>query len=281
MANYPLLRPPQRHADEESAGSTGADAASVSRPFLDARFYWLTKSPVFAPSDPSRKAHERNPSGEVFEPEPSASAHNGVFWQEGDFWRIRYEGTCIAVRPLKGLAYLQYLLLRPEEKFHVSQLSGLGEQRWSELVGTGSGAQDFPHQELRGDADSGNILDVRAQREYRARLVDLRAELDEALHWADFARADSIRREIDFITSQLTRAFGRGGRARKMSDPMERVRKAVTNRIHDAIEHIEKLDPALGRHLHNAIRTGFFCWYSPESPVLWTSLPPPSFGNPR
>jgi hypothetical protein len=61
---------------------------------------------------------------------------------------------------------------------------------------------------------------------------------------------------------------------------MERGRKAVTNRIHDAIGHIEKPHPPLGRHLHNTIRTGFFCWYSPESPVVWTSLPAPPFDKP-
>jgi hypothetical protein len=70
-------------------------------------------------------------------------------------------------------------------------------------------------------------------------------------------------REIDFLAAQLTQAFGRTGRARKMSDPMDRVRKAVTNRIHDAVDRIAKQDPHLGRHLHNAIRTGFSCWYSP------------------
>jgi hypothetical protein len=205
-----------------------------------------------------------------------------VFRNEGDFSRIGYEGTWIVVRNLKGFVYLQYLLFHPEEKVHVSHLTALGEQRWSRLLwegGVGTDGKDDPHGRALRDPHSGDILDPRAKREYRARLVELRAELDEAVRWADLERAESIRREIDFVANQLTQGFGRTGRARKMSDPMERVRKAVTNRIHDAVDRIAKQNPHLGRHLHNAIRTGFSCWYSPELPISWTSELPSPFGN--
>src|SRR5262245_8368186 len=103
-------------------------------------------------------------------------------------------------------------------KVHVSYLAALGQQR-SGLRGTGVGidGRDDPQERSRADSHSGDILDARAKREYRARLVELRAELDEALLWADLVRADSIRREIDVLTMQLAQAFDRRGRARKMS----------------------------------------------------------------
>ena len=119
--------------------------------------------------------------------------------------------------------------------------------------------------------DSGQILDARARQESRTRLLELRSDLDEASQWADLGRADSLRREIEFITSQLTSSIGRSGQARKLGDPMERMRKAVTNRIHDAIARMSKQDASLGRHLANAIRTGFYCWYSPETYISWKS----------
>jgi hypothetical protein len=180
---------------------------------------------------------------------------------------------------LKGFVYLQYLLLHPEEKMHVSHLAALGERRsGSRDAAVGIDRRDDPHAGAPRDPPSGDILDPRAKREYRARLVELRAELDQAVLCADLGRADSIRREIEFLGMQLTRAFGRGGRARKLSDPMERVRKAVTKRIHDAIDRIAKQNTYLGRHLRNAIHTGYYCWYSPEIPVTWTSEPSPPFG---
>jgi hypothetical protein len=270
-ANYPLLGAKRPRADEQPPAHTPQADVSLPLQFHTARLYWFTKSPVFARRDPPRGSDERIPDGEIARVQPSASAATAVFRKDGDFWRVGYKGTWIAVRSSKGLVYVQYLLLHPEEKVHVSHLAALGEQRWSEFAGAGSGERDLSHQRLHGDRDSGDVLDERARREYRARLMDLRAELEEALHWADLERADSIRREIDFVATQLARAFGRTGRARKMSDPIERVRKAVTNRIHHAIERITRQDPSLGRHLNNAIRTGFFCWYSPEPPVTWTS----------
>jgi hypothetical protein len=47
------------------------------------------------------------------------------------------------------------------------------------------------------------------------------------------------------------------------------MRKAVTNRIRDAIIRIQQVHPALGRHLKLAVRTGTFCGYHPEHPVDW------------
>lgn len=279
-AAYPLLG--SKRAEEERARDSREGVESAPRPFGAARFYWLT-SPLFARRDPPRDPREDiAESGRPARFSSRGSSQKAVFRDEGDFSRIGYEGTWIVVRTLKGFVYLRYLLFHPDERVHVSHLAALGEQRWSGLLregGVGSDARDDPHERALRDPHSGDILDPRAKREYRARLVELRAELDEAVHSADLGRSESIRREIDFLTAQLTQAFGRTGRARKMSDPMDRVRKAVTNRIHHAVDRIAKQDPHLGRHLHNAIRTGFSCWYSPELPVTWTSESPTPFGN--
>jgi hypothetical protein len=209
----------------------------------------------------------------------SGSLQTAVFLDEGDFFRIGYEGAWMVLRTVKGFPHLQYLLLHPGEKVHVSDFAALGAQQ-SGLRGAGVGidGRDDPQKGSRSDPHCGDVLDLRAKREYRVRLVELRAELDEAVRWADLPRADSIGREIDILTTQLARAFDRRGHARKMSDPMERVRKAVTKRVHDAIDRIAKQNPDLGRHLQNAIHTGYFCWYSPERPVMWSCDPHPPPG---
>jgi hypothetical protein len=236
---------------------------------------------LFARRDAESSSREDVPESTNAELALSASSQTAFFLDDGDCRRIGYEGAWIVLRSLKGLVYLQHLLLHPHEKVHVSYLAALGEQR-SGLRGAGVGidGRDDLHQRSRGDSHSGDILDPRAKREYRARLVELRAELDEALHWADLERADSIRREIDALTMQLGQAFDRRGRARKMSDPMERVRKAVTNRIREAIQRIVKQHPDLGHHLQNAIHTGHYCWYSSERPLTWSSEPSPPLGTP-
>ena len=50
---------------------------------------------------------------------------------------------------------------------------------------------------------------------------------------------------------------------------VERARKAVTNRIRDALSRIESEHGALGGHLRRSIKTGTFCAYQPETQISW------------
>lgn len=52
---------------------------------------------------------------------------------------------------------------------------------------------------------------------------------------------------------------------------LERARSAVTKRIRDALQRIEKNHPPLGRFLNGRVRTGYRCIYQPdpEQPVAW------------
>ena len=113
------------------------------------------------------------------------------------------------------------------------------------------------------------MLDAQARGEYRERLKDLRAGLEEATRWSDAGRAARLREEIDMLTEQLSAAYGIGGRARKAGDTADRARKAVTSRIRETIARIGKEHGALGLHLDNAIRTGLFCSYQPDRSPDW------------
>ena len=119
------------------------------------------------------------------------------------------------------------------------------------------------------ESDLGTILDARATAQYRERLAEARQELDEATAAGDLGQAERLQHEIESLTEQLTAAYGLGGRPRTAGDPAERVRKAVTNQIRRALDRIGAAHPELGRHLTNALRTGFVCAYRPEHPVEW------------
>jgi hypothetical protein len=43
----------------------------------------------------------------------------------------------------------------------------------------------------------------------------------------------------------------------------------VSARIRDAIRRIERVDPALGRHLDHSVVTGLACRYEPTEAVEW------------
>ncbi len=188
----------------------------------------------------------------------------GVFRRESDFWTIVYEGKQLRLKDAKGLQYIAHLLRHEGEEFHAADLAA------------GVDAVDSPSLDREaggltaGLGNAGDLLDTQARGEYKQRLGDLGDELEEATRWGDLGRAASLREEIEFISDELSGAYGLGGRARKAADTSERARKAVTSRIRDAIARIGKEHSALSLHLANAIKTGSFCCYRPERSPGWT-----------
>jgi len=201
--------------------------------------------------------------------EAQRPAQSAIFRDEGEYWQILYEDRCIRIRSLKGLFYLRHLLQHPGDKIHVSSLAALGDHYSRPGRSTADRGLDVPPDPPLLAHDLGGVIDSRAAREYRTKLDELRSELEEASQWADLGRAASIQREIEFIEKELASAYGLNGQLRKLDDQIERMRKAVTNCIRDSIVRIAKQNPALGRHLSNAIRTGLLCRYSPENTVCW------------
>jgi hypothetical protein len=217
--------------------------------------------------------NRRNEFGvEEGQTEAHRQAQTALFREEGEFWEILYEGTRVRIQSLKGLFYLRHLLQNPGAKIHVSSLTALGEHCASMARRSGRSADRglaVPPKAPLLVNDAGPVIDARATWEYRGRLDELRSELEEASQWADLERAASIQREIELINGELASAYGLNGRRRRLDDQIERMRKAVKNRIHDAIVRIAKQNPVLGRHLTNTIRTGLLCRYSPENDVPW------------
>jgi hypothetical protein len=180
---------------------------------------------------------------------PVPSRPEGRLCREGDVWAATFAGETVRLRDLKGVGDLAVLLARPGEEVHALELMG--------------GA--------RVDGDDGLVdLDERARREYRARIVELQAEIDEAQAANDPARADRAEVELDALVEQLSSALGLHGRGRTTGTSAERARSAVTYRIRAAIRRVDEVHPDLGRHLEHAVKTGTWCVYRPETDVAWT-----------
>jgi hypothetical protein len=117
--------------------------------------------------------------------------------------------------------------------------------------------------------DAGEVLDSAARDAYRHRLIELEVEASEADADGDVGRSERIATERDAILEQLTAAYGLGGRARRVGSDAERARTAVTARIRETIRRIRSANPELGQHLARSVRTGTFCVYEPDPPILW------------
>lgn len=192
-----------------------------------------------------------------------------VFRRDGEYWSIAFDGDAFRLRDSKGLGYIAHLLARPGGELHPLAMAasrGLTPPGPGDVTRHRSG-------ELDGDGpqDCGEVLDPQARAAYKNRLIDLRADLEEAESWADAGRAARVQDEIDFLAHQLSAALGLGGRARRMGSPAERARQSVTKAIKAALDRIERHSPALGRHLASTLHTGTFCSYTPDPrlPTAW------------
>jgi predicted ATPase len=180
-------------------------------------------------------------------PPPIVVPRTGSLRREGDVWEIAFAGHTTRLRHTKGLDDLAALLARPDAELHCLELMG----------GADPGGSQGP------------ALDARARSEYQARIRDLQENIDEARDANDVGRAERAEAELDALVSQLSEAFGLGGRARATGSAAERARSAVAWRLRSVLKRIDALHPELGRHLGSAIRTGVWCSYRPETPVRW------------
>ena len=117
--------------------------------------------------------------------------------REGDIWQIEHAGRRTALKNTRGMEMLSVLIQRPDQEIHVLDIT--------------SPAASTPVD--RGSA--GPEIDDQAKLAYQARLSELTEALEEAESLGDTGRADAAREEIDFITRELSRAYGLGGRARR------------------------------------------------------------------
>jgi len=181
-----------------------------------------------------------------------------AFRHDGDIWTVSYAGRDLRLKDGKGPRYLATLLEVPGREIHVLQFGAAAADSRSDrhdglsIGGPGASLDDAP--------------DERARREYRVRLGDLHAELDDAERLADRGRAECLRAELDRLVTHLAERFGRRAQRR---GPSEAARKAVTKVLRTQIGKLLDLHPPLGRHLRDSVRMGTVCVYAPPNPVEW------------
>jgi tetratricopeptide (TPR) repeat protein len=210
------------------------------------------------------------PAGPAGVPAPEVPGY--LFRQEGEYWTVAYEGSVVRLKDTKGLRHLARLLAHPGREFHAADLEAAnGHSARTAPLGPGDRAARGELEARPDLGDAGELLDARAKAAYKARLDELRAELDEAERFNDPARAAKAGAERAFLVGELARAVGLGGRDRRAASHTERARLNATRAIRAAMANLARANPALGRHLASTIRTGRYCSYTPDprAPISW------------
>lgn len=86
---------------------------------------------------------------------------------------MHHAGRSFRIRDIRGLGMLAKLVESPERELHVLDLA----------------ADALPPGAAMDLGDSGEVLDAKARDAYKARIVDLREQVQEAESFADTARA--------------------------------------------------------------------------------------------
>ena len=196
------------------------------------------------------EVHRLGASGSAPDQRVDDAPEETVFRRSGEVWEVAFRGRRSTVRDSKGMRDLAVLLARPGTEVHALDLV--------------SDARSVRH-----EGDLGEALDETARAAYRRRIGELDQAIADAEDLGHADAADRARAEREAIVAELTRAYGLGGRPRRVGDPAERARTSVTWRIRDAIGRVERVHPELGAHLRNAVRTGTYCRYDPEVPPGW------------
>lgn len=171
---------------------------------------------------------------------PRVATERVTVAKHGALWIVAGFGEQVHVKDSRGIEMLARLVGEPGRELHALDLAG-GED-------TG---------------DAGAALDATARTRYRQRLTELVAERDEAESWGDRGRVERATGEIEALTAEIERAFGLGGRDRKVGAASERARTNVQRRITHALDQIRASSPRLGEHLAATVRTGMYCVYAP------------------
>jgi hypothetical protein len=197
--------------------------------------------------------------------EPPRADEPSLFRCDGDTRTIRFDGTQVLVRDLKGFRYLERLLAEPNREFHVLDLVAV--ERGS--LPTTPTAHE-PGLETTG-GHAGLHLDDEAREAYRRRLADIDEDIEDATRMNDLGRLELAQHDRDYLVAELSRAVGLGGRGRLAAATAERARTSVTRTLRYAMTRIEEHHPGLGHHLALAVATGTYCVYQPDPrlPVSW------------
>lgn len=171
-----------------------------------------------------------------------------LFREQDGMWHIAYEGKSIVMAGVKGLADIHKLLSNAAREIHCSELMG------TSLV----------------DNDDYLVFDEKAKKDYRNKITRLKEAISNAEKTGAVSKLQKLQEEYDQLIDYLSASTGLGGKTRKASGTIDRVRSAVTWRIRNAIERIEKKHPSLAKHLSVSIKTGVYCSYSPEKSVDWS-----------
>ena len=165
-------------------------------------------------------------------------------------YEIAGPGELVHLEWMAGLGYIGKLLRRPGEAI-----------RFTELI-----ADDTPERATEAAEQTANeslgldqwsdqpVLDKQALREYRERLREIEAELDDARKYNDSGKQERLEEEKRGILAGVRSATGLGDKARNLNSDIDKLRSRISMAIGRVCKKLEEQQaPKLAEHFRESI----------------------------
>jgi hypothetical protein len=208
------------------------------------------------------------------EPNETPGLEN-TFALERETCSITFRGEECVLRRVLGLDYISVLLRYPGRAISAADMQAQGadvpidspnkrEELLSEFSSDDESNSSTPSQTFGSD----DVIDPTARVAYEKRLKEIPVAIVMAEAAADERKIESLRKEEEFILSELRKSTNRQGRTRRFANRKEQARSAVRHAIRLAFKKIEKFAPETARYLSANIETGADLIYKDEA-VRW------------
>jgi hypothetical protein len=183
------------------------------------------------------------PPGDGHHEPPQVAA---VCTRQGRRWRLDLGRRSVLVDHSVGMLHLAVLVANPGTEIPAVELvTGVA------VLGTPTAVSAQP------------MLDQLATGQYRRRLAELSADIEDLESRSDGDGAARARAERDWLIAELAGATGISGRSRRFPDNAERARITVGKAIRRALTRVCDTDAVIGTHLRSSVHTGMRCSYRP------------------
>ena len=207
----------------------------------------------------------------------SRSKEDFYFRLEKDYWRIRFRGKPYTIKQSVGMQYITHLIERAysdKHNIHVFDLYHLVKGR---PIVKNTRLDRLTKEQLSeiglNVAGLGNGFDVMTPdgKEWaRNQMQQLVKAIEETEEYGNIQETLRLRKTKEALEDHIKKAYGLSGRARKTSDPNEKIRKAVSKAIENTLVRMgENDEDNLAVYLDDHLSKGLFCSFRKDPDIPW------------
>ncbi len=208
--------------------------------------------------------------------QPNQDESQNIFRNDGHFWTVRFGRKTCLFKDSKGMAYIGYLVARPNKRVSALELyyqvsphpPGAVKQAPDTTRDDDAGYQRGAKSCVSGVA-ANEVLGKGDYWDMKRQFDELQEEKRKAEADNDPLRMEQVQADILAMGEYMRKQVGPQGQRRKWPGSLEKARQTVTKAIRSAIRSMGKEHPALGKHLDVSLDCGRVLTYTPERNHDW------------